>query len=88
MEVLPGRLVRAARVLLGWRQEDLGEKIGKAAITVRLYENGRSQSATTSAAIEKVYKASGIIFTSRRGMITITIDTNAATELAHFSDCL
>ena len=81
MELLSGPLVRAARVLLGWRQEDLAEKIGKAAITVRLYENGRIQSAKTSAAIEKVYKASGIKFTSRCGVITITIDTNATMGL-------
>ena len=75
MELLSGQLVRAARVLLDWRQKDLADHIGTAEITVRFYENGRSQTEKTSRAIEEVYKAAGITFSSRSGVIRITVDT-------------
>lgn len=76
MELISGQLVRAARMLLDWRQKDLADQIGTAEITVRFYENGRSQTEKTSKAIEEAYRAAGITFSERSGVIRITMDTN------------
>ena len=40
--VMHGRLVRAARVLLGWNQEQLTGAAGVSVGTIRDLENGRS----------------------------------------------
>lgn len=76
MDLLTGPMVRAARVLLDWRQKDLADAIGSAEITIRFYENGRSQTEKTSRAIEEAYRAAGITFSSRNGVVRITMDTS------------
>jgi transcriptional regulator with XRE-family HTH domain len=57
--------IRAARALLGWRQEDLSKASGVGTATVRRIEsaNGRATSyISTLARIQAAFEAAGIVF--------------------------
>ncbi len=74
--VLTGRVVRAARSLLGWRQEDLGLHAGCSAISVRFYETGRSQSAKMSLAMTGAFASAGVRFDISESRIEIVQDVS------------
>ena len=61
--VMHGRLVRAARVLLGWNQEQLAGAAGVSVGTIRDLENGRSSPRGRCArAIRRALEHGGVRF--------------------------
>jgi hypothetical protein len=75
--MLTGRVVRAARSLLGWRQEDLGLHAGCSAVSVRFYEADRSQTVKTSLALESAFASAGVRFNITESRIEIVQDRGA-----------
>ena len=75
--VLTGRVVRAARSLLGWRQEDLGLHAGCSAVAVRFYETGRSQTVKMSLAMMRAFASAGVRFDISESRIEIVQDVSA-----------
>jgi transcriptional regulator with XRE-family HTH domain len=62
--IQPGQ-IRAARALLGWRQEDLSKASGVGTATVRRIENtdsGATSYVSTLARIQAAFEAAGIVF--------------------------
>lgn len=62
------RLLRAARVLLGWSQADLAEKAGLARNSVVRLEDGTTDPRrSTLVAIQKVLEEGGVEFLPKEG---------------------
>jgi transcriptional regulator with XRE-family HTH domain len=61
--MVTGPMVRAARALLNWTQEDLARRASVTPQTVRLFESGGSRPyRTTLAEIQRAFENAGIVF--------------------------
>ena len=62
-------LCRAARHLLGWKQEDLAERSDLAVNTIRQFEGGKTSAPhrTTLKTIQASFESAGVEFITRDG---------------------
>jgi transcriptional regulator with XRE-family HTH domain len=63
--------IRAARALLGWRQEDLWKASGVGAATVRRVESSNSSATTyvsTLSRIQAAFETAGVVFIEDDGI--------------------
>ena len=62
-------LCRAARHLLGWKQEDLARRSDLAVNTIRQFESGKTSTPhrTTLKTIQTTFEAAGLEFITRDG---------------------
>jgi transcriptional regulator with XRE-family HTH domain len=56
------RQAKAARELMGWTQDDLAKITGLSPGTIKNYENGKTQTVGTTAAIRQAFEKAGIVF--------------------------
>ena len=65
LQMLEPRQIRAARSLLGWRQEELSKASGVGTATIRRIENGGSPisgNISTVMRIQRAFEKAGILF--------------------------
>ncbi len=68
---IPPRFSKAARALLDLSQEDVAERIGISASTIRRYEGGIPMNAENDAKFVAFIKQSGIVFLYGKGQTII-----------------
>ena len=66
--MLTPNLCRAARHLIGWKQEDLAEKSELAVNTIRMFEGGKTKPhKSTLKLLRETFEAAGVEFLIRDG---------------------